>query len=39
MTFEQARWRLQLLAEMGIGWQVRGADLLEDAQIARLPKE
>ena len=36
MTVTQARWRLQLLAELSVGQPQRQAGALEDAQYTRL---
>jgi len=36
MTFTQARWRLQLLAELGVGVRVRESERAEEAQYTRL---
>jgi hypothetical protein len=36
MTFMQARWRLQLLAELGIGTLVREVKQAEDAGVRKL---
>lgn len=36
MTVTQARWRLQLLAELSVGRPMREADAIEDSQYTRL---
>ena len=36
MTVIQARWRLQLLAELGVGRLVREAEREDDDKVARL---
>ncbi len=36
MTFEQARWRLQLLAELGVGTLLRENAKQEDARFTHL---
>ena len=34
--YERARWRLQFLAETGLGWRLRSADAEEDDAVKRL---
>lgn len=36
MTFAQARWRLQLLAELGVGTLQREGERAEEAKYTRL---
>jgi len=33
-----ARWRLQLLAEMGVGWQIRSKLASEQSQVGQLKR-